>query len=91
MSVHDLEAVFLDDRVGQDAAGDGFELFLCFVAGPSVQIEDKELALAYVGDGGIAEAGESVLNGLTLGVEYRALGHNPDMSFHKRSIAEDTD
>jgi hypothetical protein len=34
----DLEAVFLDDWIGQDFLGDSFQLLLGFVAIPAVQI-----------------------------------------------------
>lgn len=58
-----------------------------FVAIPALEIEDEEFALADVGDSGVAEAGESVLYGLALGIEYGALGHDPHVCFHAVSIA----
>ena len=85
--IDDFEAVFLDDRIGEDFFGDLFELFLCFVVRPAIEIEDEEFALAYVGNSGIAKTRKGMVNGLTLRIEYGAFGHDPDMSFHKKSIA----
>lgn len=84
--LNDLEAVFLDDRVGQDFFGDAFELFLGFVAIPTIQIQDEKFPLADVLDGFVAEAGESVVDGLTLWIENRAFRHDPDMCVHGGSI-----
>src|SRR5215471_7430371 len=64
--VEDLEAVFLDYRIGEDFLGDFLDLFLGVVASPAIEIENKELALADVSDGHVAEAGKGVLNGLAL-------------------------
>jgi len=80
--IDDFEAVFFDDRIGEDFFGDLFELFLRFVARPAIEIEDEELALAYVGNSGIAKTRKCMVNGLTLRIEYGAFGHDPDMSFH---------
>jgi hypothetical protein len=85
-SLDDLEAVFLDDWVGQDFFGDALELFLGFVAIPTIQIQDEKLPLADVLDGFITEARESVVYGLTLGIENRAFRHDPDMCLHGGSI-----
>src|SRR6266849_2243856 len=83
-SVNDLEAIFLDNWIGQNFLGDALEVFLGFVAVPAIQIEDEELALADVLHGRVTQAGESVLNCLSLGIEYRALWHYPDVCFHGR-------
>src|ERR1700758_4386778 len=85
--VHDLEAVFLDDRIGEDLLGDFLQLLLGFVARPAVEIEDEKFALAYVGNGSVAEPGKCVLDGLTLRIENGALRHDPNVSFHEESIA----
>src|ERR1700676_276891 len=69
----DLEAVFLDDRIGQDFLGDAFQLLLGFVAIPAVQIQHEKLALANVLDRLIAEVGEGGVDGWALGSEARAL------------------
>jgi hypothetical protein len=82
----DLEAVFLDDWIGQDFLRDAFQLLLGFVAIPAVQIQHEKLALANVLDRFIAEIGEGVVDGLALGIEDRALGHDPDVCFHAGSI-----
>jgi len=42
--------------------------------------------LADVAHGGVAEAGEGVLNRLSLGIEYGAFWHYPDVCFHAVSI-----
>ena len=80
--VNDLEAVFFDDGIGQDFFGDTFELSLCFVSGPAVEIQDKEFSLAHIFDGRKAKPGKSVLNGLALRIENGALRHHPNMCFH---------
>src|SRR5882724_2202166 len=87
--LHDLEAVFLDHRIGQHVLGNLLQLLLRLVARPSFQIEHKKFALAYVGNRGVTESGKSVVNGLTLRIQNRALWHNPNVSFHGKSIAGD--
>src|SRR5882762_9597457 len=62
------------------------ELFLRFVAAPAIEIQNEEFSLANVAHGGVTEAGESVLDRLSLGIEYRALRHYPDVCFHATSI-----
>src|SRR5207302_9682714 len=86
-SVNDLEAVFLDDRIGENFLGNFLELLLGLVPGPAVEIENEEFALANVGNGAIAKTGEGVMDGLTLGIENGALWHDPNVSCHKKSIA----
>src|SRR5208282_2203270 len=86
-SIHDLEAVFLDHRIGKHFLGNALELLLRLVAVPAIQIQNEEFPLAYVGNLRITQAGKSVLNGLTLWVQNRAFRHNPDVSFHGVSIA----
>jgi len=87
--LHDLEAVFLDDRVGQHVLGNFLQLLLRLVARPAIEIQHKEFPLAYIGNRGIAQPGKSVMNGLTLRIQNRALRHNPNVSFHGKSIAGD--
>src|ERR1700730_2803775 len=67
-SVDNFEAVFFDDRIGENFLGDAVELLLSFVAIPASEVQDEEFALADVFDFGVAQAGESVLNGLSLGI-----------------------
>ena len=86
-SVHDLESVFFNDRVGQDVFGDFLELLLRFVSRPAIQIQNKEFSLTHVGNRGIAKSGKCVLNRLSLRIEHRALRHHPHMSFHGVIIA----
>ena len=86
-SVDDLEPVFLDDGIGQDFFGDALELLLGFFVVPAIKIQDEEFSLADTFHGGVTEAGESVMDGLALGIENRALGHHPDVCFHSVSIA----
>src|SRR6266849_67699 len=85
-SVHDLKAVFFDDRVGEHFLGNVLELFLRFVAAPAIEIQDEEFALADVTHGGVAEPREGVLDRLSLGIEYGAFWHYPDVCFHAVSI-----
>src|ERR1044072_5369286 len=87
MLFDDLEAVFLDDRIGENFPGNFLQLALGLFAGPAIEIKNKKFALANVGDGGVTEPGEGVLNGLTLRIENRALWHDPNVSFHGESIA----
>jgi hypothetical protein len=84
--LHDFEAVFLDDGIGQNFLGDALELRLSLVTSPAVEIKHEEFALADVGDGFIAEAGEGVVDGLALGIEDGAFWHDPDVCFHAGSI-----
>lgn len=53
---NDLEAIFLDDRIGENFLGDALELLLSFVAVPALEIENEEFALANIGHLRIAEA-----------------------------------
>jgi hypothetical protein len=84
--VDDLEAVFLDNRIGQDFLRDALQLLLSFFTVPAVQIQDEKFALADVFDGLITQAGERVVDCLALRIEDRAFWHDPDMSFHRGSI-----
>ena len=84
--VDDFEAVFFDDRIGEDFFGDALELLLSFVAAPAVEIQDEEFSLSDVFHGGVTEPRESVMDGLALRIEDGALGHNPDVCFHGGSI-----
>ena len=65
-SVNDLEAIFFDDRIGQNFLGNVLEVFLGLVAVPAIQIEDEELALADVLHGGVTQAGGTTLSTVTL-------------------------
>src|SRR5208283_972418 len=80
--IHDLEAVFLDHRIGKHFLGNALELLLRFLAVPAIQIEDEEFSLAYAGNLRVTQAGKSVLNGLTLRVQNSAFRHNPNVCFH---------
>ena len=82
--IHDLEVVFLDDRIGEHFLGNSLELLLRFVTAPAIQIEHEEFALANVGNLRVTQAGKSMLNSLTLRVQNSAFRHNPDVSFHGR-------
>src|SRR5260370_207471 len=62
------------------------ELFLCFIAAPAIEIQYEEFPLADVAHCGVAEAGEGVLDRLSLGVEYGAFWHYPHVCFHAVSI-----
>src|SRR5260370_41973519 len=62
------------------------ELFLCFIAAPAIEIQDEEFPLADVAHCGVTEPGEGVLDRLSLGVEYSAFWHYPDVCFHAASI-----
>ena len=84
---NDLEAVFFDDRIGQHFLGDALELRLGFIAVPSVEVEDEKLALAYVLYSGVTQAGERVMDGLSLRIEYGTFWHHPDVCFHEAIIA----
>jgi hypothetical protein len=85
-SVHDLEAVFFDDRVGENFFGDVLELLLSLIAAPTIEIQNEKFALADVAHGGVAETCEGVLDGLSLWIEHGAFWHYPDMCFHAVSI-----
>src|SRR5713226_4287917 len=63
-----------------------FELFLRFVAAPAIEIQDEEFPLANIAHSGVTEAGEGVLDRLSLGIEYGSLWHYPDVCFHGVSI-----
>src|SRR6266852_1423372 len=57
------------------------ELLLGFIAAPAIEIQYEEFPLADVAHCGVAEAGEGVLDRLSLGVEYGAFWHYPDVCF----------
>jgi hypothetical protein len=85
--IDDLEAIFLDYGIGEHFLGDALQLLLGLIAIPAIEMEHKEFSLADVFDGGVAETGQGVLDGLALGIEDGAFRHDPDMSFHEASIA----
>ncbi len=85
-SVDNFKAVFFDDRVCEHFFRNSFELFLRFIAAPAIEIQDKELPLADIFHGAVAQSGEGVLDRLSLRIEYRALWHHPDVCFHDLSI-----
>src|SRR5258707_3622565 len=62
------------------------ELLLGFIAAPAIEVQNEEFALADVAHGGVAEPGEGVLDRLSLGIEYGAFWHYPDVCFHAVSI-----
>jgi hypothetical protein len=84
--LHDLEAVFLDNGIGQNFLGDALELRLSLATSPAVEIQHEEFALADVSDAFIAEARERMVDGLTLRIEDGAFWHDPDVCFHAGSI-----
>jgi hypothetical protein len=85
-SLHDFEAGFFNDRVGEDFFGDVLHLLQGFVAGQAFDIQDEKFALADVFDGGVAQPRERMLDCLSLRIEYRALRHHPNVCFHGVSI-----
>src|SRR5258708_29739368 len=86
--LYDFETEFFDDGIGEDFLGDALSLRLSVLTGEAVEIEDEEFALADVFDGVVAEAGEGVLDGLTLRIENGALWHDPNVCFHEAIIAK---
>lgn len=80
--VDQFEPEFLDHGIGQDVLGDALDLGFGFVFGKSVELEDEEFPLADVLHLGVAEGGESALDGLALGIEDGGLQHDPNVSFH---------
>src|SRR5712692_11179424 len=62
------------------------ELFLRFITAPAIEIQNEEFPLADVAHGGVAEPGQGMLNCLSLGIEYGAFWHYPDVCFHAVSI-----
>jgi len=84
--LHDFEARFFDDRIGENFFRDALDLLRGFVARQTFDIQDEEFALAHIFDGGVAQTGERVLNGLSLRIEYRAFWHHPNVCFHAVSI-----
>ncbi len=81
-----FKTVFLDDRIGENFLGNALELLLCFLAAPTVEVQDEEFTLSDVFHGCIPKPGEGVMNGLSLRVEYGAFWHDPDVCFHGASI-----
>ena len=67
--------------------GDALELRLGFIAVPSVEVEDEEFALADILYGGVTQAGECVMDRLSLRIEYGTFRHHPDVCFHEAIIA----
>ena len=86
MSVDDFEAIFFDDRVGEDFFGNALELLLGLVAVPAIEIQDEEFSLADIFHGDVPKARKSVLDGLSLGIEDGAFWHHPNVCFHAVSI-----
>src|SRR5713226_1790819 len=86
-SIHDFKAIFFDDRIRQDFLGNFLELALRLIAIPAVEIEHEELSLAHVLHLRESEAGQRVLNRLTLRIKNRAFRHDPNVCFHARIIA----
>src|SRR3981189_1165401 len=83
----DFEAKLFDDRVCEHLFGDTLRLRLRIFAGETVEIQNEEFALADILNRAVAEAGQSVLNGLTLRIKDGALGHDPYVCLHAEIIA----
>src|SRR3981189_1071959 len=62
------------------------ELLLGFIAAPAIEIQNEKFPLADVAHCGVTEPGEGVLDRLSLGIEYGAFWHYPDVCFHGVSI-----
>src|ERR1700757_846394 len=84
--VHNFETILFDNWVGENFFGDAFQLLLGFIPVPAVKVQHEEFALANVGHLRISQAGQGVLNGLSLRIEHGAFWHYPNMSFHGVSI-----
>ena len=78
----EFEAELFDHRVGKYFAGNRFDLLLGGGAVEAFELQDEELSFADVGDRGMAQRGQSVLNGFSLGIEDSALQHDPDVRSH---------
>jgi len=75
---------FLNDRVGEYFTGDTLDLSLRLVAGETaVERELEILALADVGDCGMAELFQRAVNGLALWVEDSLLERDVYVSFNE--------
>lgn len=87
-SLHDFVAKFLDHGVGEDFPGHALDLFFGGVACHAVQIENEEFALADVADLAKPKRRKGMLYGLALGIEDRALGHDPYVCLHGRDYSK---
>jgi hypothetical protein len=83
-SIHDFEAELFDDWIGEDIAGDFFDLLPRFFRAESIEGEDEELSLPDVLNFIVAEGRQGMLDGLTLRIEHGLLQHYPNMRFHRR-------
>src|SRR6267378_2274611 len=70
----------------QARVGSMLALLLGFIAAPAIEIQNEEFPLADVAHCGVTEPGEGVLDRLSLGIEYGAFWHYPDVCFHAVSI-----
>ena len=80
--IHDLEAIFFNNWIGQNFFGDLFDLFLRFVARQPIEIQHEEFSLANFCDLPKTQASQRVVDCFPLGIEHGALWHYPDVSFH---------
>src|SRR5579863_4512274 len=80
--IEDFEAELFDNGIGEDFLGDPFDLFLSFFAARAVELQDKELSLAYVLYVRVAQRSQRPLDRLSLRIENRRFQHDPDVSCH---------
>src|SRR5271157_1761083 len=79
----ELKAVFLDDGVGEDLAGDAIDLGLrVFAADARVERDLEVLALAQIVDALVPHFLQRAVNGFALRVEDTFLERDVDVGFH---------
>src|ERR1039457_939406 len=85
-SIQNFDAVFLDDGIGEDFVGDGFDILPGLFGHDAGGDGDLEvLALAHILDAGITQAVERRANRLTLGVQNCGLQRNKNAGSHWES------
>src|ERR1700750_2396263 len=82
ISVHDLDAVILDHRVGEQLLGRRLEGRLGFGLVGAGELDVEHLALAHTGDAADAERFERALDRLALRIEDAGLEGDGDARFH---------
>ena len=80
-----LEAVLLDDGIGEHLAGDAIDLRLgVFAADAGVERDLEVLALAQIVDTAKTHLLQGAVNGLALRIEDAFLQRNIDVGFHRK-------
>src|SRR5258708_3413882 len=88
-SVHELDAIILDHRIGQHVARDLVDLLArLFGSGGGGQVDVEKFPLAHARDGGVPQSVQCPADRLTLRIEHGGLEGNKYASLHTPTLLD---